>query len=802
MLRRFLKVVLYCLLFLFLIVIGGIYFLYTKKDQIIQHTLQHITQKTPYKISLDKVSYTPFASFPTITFVFHHVLIQDKKNIKNTLKAACVSVTFHLKSILQQHYFPEKLSIQQGTLSWTSPISSKSKKTEKKTKKQSIITFPMIKTIVLQNIHVKSNDSTGKPWEVYLQKIKATPFWKKHQLHFSTAGMMDIKKWSIYQKNQNLSNLQVQLKGHYDAVQKSIHLPKINIKQAKNYLKASGIFYSPEKIHAQLHAAQLCLQDIQHYTSALKAYSLMGNIHLQGNVRFLKKKKSSTFSWTIKKGQCTMPFDKNSWTLDDIQGQCMIPDFSRLEQSQLSIKKGHIYHLHHNIYGNLTLKNFKNPLLKTQCKGHVDFAALPLYHQIDWFPTQGKFSFDFKLPFFSLKKIDTIKPIGEISCHQVMLPLGKIFPPIEDIQAKIIMQDQQWQVITCKGHWQKGDFSLQGKLKYPFLCMKQKLILLHMKMSLQSSQLWIPPKLTSQNTTSCTQNPNSKNQWSFPIHLDLNYKINRCQWKKICLEKVTGQLHWKKNSLHVPTLSFQCAKGKGQLSGKFIPMERKKYFNTNFFLENIDCATLLSMTDHWLGSSVFTSKNTQGTFASHLVLQGTLTKNQHWSNNLEGTLAVKMHNMIFDQVNPLQKMTQYFRHREKKIFLDHLENVLTIGKGKIEIPKMTVLLKNCFQIDVSGEHSFQNVYRYHLKVPLKNFSKQYRKEKLGHIRPETMEGIYLGLVLKGKGNNYSIRYDTQALGKTLQKHYQQQKKDLQNILTGKYAAKAKDALALSEEDIE
>ena len=55
------------------------------------------------------------------------------------------------------------------------------------------------------------------------------------------------------------------------------------------------------------------------------------------------------------------------------------------------------------------------------------------------------------------------------------------------------------------------------------------------------------------------------------------------------------------------------------------------------------------------------------------------------------------------------------------------------------------------------------------------------------------------MVLKGKGNNYSLYYDTNALVKSFQKHYKKQKKDLKDIFTGKYKKK-KSIIELSDEE--
>ncbi len=790
------KIVVYIMIFVGLIIVGSVCFLYMQKDRIVQSTLQYLTKQIPYKITLNRVKYLPLSSFPNLTFLLNNVVIQEK-NTENILKAKNIELTFNLKEIFQKKYIPKKLTIKHSNVHIVvQPINTVSKQ-----KKKDVNTnFSLPAQIFLQNVTINyiHKGKNKKKSAVHIKQMKVQPYWKAKRLFIPFSSLMNSIKINVDRYTYTLPKIRINTTLYYDFENKFFKATKVELQQGQNYFLCSGDYYSNQRYKISFCGKKVLLSSLDSY-GINYLYPLTGILQFQAQITCEKTMPRCTAKFYIEKGTCTLPYTEieNKIILNNIQGEFLLPNFKKLSQAELHIDEFGLYWQKNAFKGKLKLKDIKNPCIQGAIQGEIDCATLQKKKINPFFPTKGKVNVSLEVKdFFSLKKIHHMQPEGKVKLSKLTLPLGKGLVPMQDIEAEIALKKNRWEVLSMEAAWKKNIFTLQGSLDNPLhFIYKNVHIPLNIDMKMTSSEIHIQSLDFQQE-----KNVEKENVKHFPIHFNLDYKIDNLFFDKLHMKNFVGKMHYTPENLAVKQLNFGLAGGNCSAQGKIYHEKNTKikHFSTQINCENVQIPSVLSMT-HNLGQKIFTAQNIQGIFSGQLILQGKI-QNQHIANYLQGSLKIKMKNMVFDQVEPLQRVTQYFQHQEKKIYLDHLENVLTIQDGKIIMPSMTVHLRNCLQINVSGQHSFQNVYKYHMVIPMKNFSKKYRKKKLGIIQEKAIEGLNLQLVLKGKNSQYSVHYDTQALGKILQKHYQKQKKDLKDIFTGKYQKKKK-SLVLSDEEV-
>ena len=181
------------------------------------------------------------------------------------------------------------------------------------------------------------------------------------------------------------------------------------------------------------------------------------------------------------------------------------------------------------------------------------------------------------------------------------------------------------------------------------------------------------------------------------------------------------------------------------------------------------------------------------------LVNANITVSSEWNNKLEldqekliATCSMQINNGELINFEPMFQLSKYIALDElKHIKFASLTNEILIKNRKVIIPHM-LINSSAFNIEISGEHTFDNVIDYKLKVllseVLSNKAKKTKKEneEFGYIEDDGLGYTSLFLSIKGTVDDYKISYDTKMVKEHIKENMKNEKENLKKILNEEF----------------
>lgn len=146
----------------------------------------------------------------------------------------------------------------------------------------------------------------------------------------------------------------------------------------------------------------------------------------------------------------------------------------------------------------------------------------------------------------------------------------------------------------------------------------------------------------------------------------------------------------------------------------------------------------------------------------------------------------------------MQHLSKFAEVEElRHVKFSQLKNTIYIKEGTVIIPDMQIL-SSAFNLEIAGEHTFNNEIDYHLKLLLSDvLSKRFRKrkkknEEFSNIEDDGLGRTTLFLVITGTVNDYKISYDKKKARKKIREDFEQEKQEIKDILKNEFPFLKKD----------
>lgn len=113
---------------------------------------------------------------------------------------------------------------------------------------------------------------------------------------------------------------------------------------------------------------------------------------------------------------------------------------------------------------------------------------------------------------------------------------------------------------------------------------------------------------------------------------------------------------------------------------------------------------------------------------------------------------------------------------------------------------------NAFNIEVSGEHTFDNEIEYRIKLLLRewlaNKARKNKKEneEFGIEENDGLGSTALYLVIKGTTDKYKITYDSKKMKEQVKESLKKEKQEIKAILNQEFGLFKKDSLKLKQQN--
>ncbi|NMC41440.1 MAG: AsmA-like C-terminal region-containing protein [Bacteroidales bacterium] len=286
------------------------------------------------------------------------------------------------------------------------------------------------------------------------------------------------------------------------------------------------------------------------------------------------------------------------------------------------------------------------------------------------------------------------------------------------------------------------------------------------------------------------------------INADFLVRLDNFSYKKFNANLITGRLIYKPRMADFRNLNALTLGGK--LSGNFIMAGNSDgtfISQGNFNLESIDIKKCFESFGNF-GQSFILAENLAGTLAGSLRIlmpMDSMMRPVVKAVNAEGRYIIE--NGTLTNFEPVKALSDFIDIKElENIKFSKIENDLFIRNNALSVPQMEIL-SSAADFSVSGKHSFDNSYEYHIKVYLSEIlSGKYRKSKklnseFGTIEDDGLGRTSLFLKITGKDDNIKVSYDIKAAGSNIRENIKKERNNLRNILNEEYGWFRQDTLS-------
>lgn len=305
-------------------------------------------------------------------------------------------------------------------------------------------------------------------------------------------------------------------------------------------------------------------------------------------------------------------------------------------------------------------------------------------------------------------------------------------------------------------------------------------------------------------TDSSTVSTGNIKPFSFPdgIDADISFSVSNLEYKSFKAENVTGTMHYLPGRLDFRSLKLNALNGNAT-GDCFIIQNRSKSFisHGNFSFEDIDINLAFKSFNNF-GQNFIKSENLAGSLSgtlSILMPLDSLLNPDAKTVTAEGKYVLT--NGTLNNFEPVKALSGFIEVSElENITFSRLENDLFIRNNYVAIPQMDIK-SSAADFTVSGKHSFDNSYEYHVKTYLSEIlSRKARKgsrysNEFGAVEEDGLGRSSLFLKVAGTGEDIKVSYDLKAAGNNIKQNLRKEKINLKSILNEEYGWFRRDSTA-------
>ncbi len=277
------------------------------------------------------------------------------------------------------------------------------------------------------------------------------------------------------------------------------------------------------------------------------------------------------------------------------------------------------------------------------------------------------------------------------------------------------------------------------------------------------------------------------------IILDLNYNIDTFRIRQFKAEKISGTLSYKPGLVNFKTVRLHSLGGTISGTG-FILQKPDRSFSArgSFDMQEVNInSAFISFSN--FGQDFLKAENISGKLSgsiSMLLPADSLWKIDIKSISAEGKYIIADGALI--DFEPVKQLSSFVEISElENIRFEELENDFFIRNNLLYIPQMDVR-SSAADLSVSGKHSFDNNYEYHVKALLSEIlSRKLRKPKpntteFGAVQDDGLGRTSILLKIENKGEDVRVSYDMKAAGSEIRNDIKAERKSLKTILNEEY----------------
>lgn len=290
----------------------------------------------------------------------------------------------------------------------------------------------------------------------------------------------------------------------------------------------------------------------------------------------------------------------------------------------------------------------------------------------------------------------------------------------------------------------------------------------------------------------------SDGQASNPWIANLAFKVNKFSWDDAEFSNFKGIFSYRDNQWSLGN----CSAGfnGGFLSGNihFKPINQNSEFTFRGNYQQLKIKDVF-VAFHNFDQSTLTSNNISGdatgSFSGKMIFDA---QSNLIPSSLQFQSNITIENGRLLGVKELNALSDYTKIDDfSDIKFSTLSNIITIVNQKIIIPKMHIS-SNKIDMDVFGNHNFENEYDYHFEILLSDILgrkiQKTQENEFGIIEDDGYGKTKIFLNLYGKGEEFTIKYDKKEASNKIKEDVKQEGTELKNVIKEEFINAHRDSL--------
>jgi len=776
-------------------------YIYQNVDQLKKYALQEVNTFLKSELSAQSIEVNIWHTFPKVSLALNQVQLSDPlKGKKPLLTAKSLYLGFDIYDVLKENYRINFISVDSGFINVYSDASGRNnfdilKDSPQPSKTKKPFSFELKKLSLSRSQVSFKNVGTGFKLNTFLKEaLFAGKFSdEKFNLSISLNGLAkELNTGALAIISDKNISMETELA--VDQKKQKYTLIKGDFILNKLALALTGWVQTGKKqdqINLVFKAKTISIQDLLstlpiELPASFREYQSNGEVFFEGSIMgesSTNKKPKIAINFGVNKGSLIEPNTKMQLQNISLQGSFSNGNKGKLEEASLVIPTFSASLPGSQIDGSLEVINLLNPKINVKLYGKADLASLhAFFHWDDVQSLLGKASFGLNL---SGQKIEdtwnwkSAQNEGNVSLQISELKLNYLTKAIQNLQLDALVKggDLLINQLTC--NVDKSDLAINGTIPHFMDVLFQENQLVQANLQLQANYLNIAHLLIYDSS-------DPREAGEKPIDYLIHAKVNANQLvhEKFVATQCKGNLVLKPNYVSFQETSLQTAKGSFTGSGEFFESDKQFVLNSKSDCKGIDLGELLIAFDNF-GQKDFTNKNLFGNLSASVECRIVWDHNMNLiPEKLVMIAEMNLKNGSLLQYKPLQSLSKFIDVNElNNLKFSELKNTFTIKNKLLNIPTMDIK-SNAFNIQIAGNHSFENVLDYKLKVSLSEILAKKRKVKTNEFEEEDTKtrGINLYLSIKGPANNLKFEFDKKGAKEQLKQDIKVEKEIIKEIL--------------------
>jgi uncharacterized protein involved in outer membrane biogenesis len=432
------------------------------------------------------------------------------------------------------------------------------------------------------------------------------------------------------------------------------------------------------------------------------------------------------------------------------------------------------------------LQDFDRPLLSVEYLANVSLENLLLMAGMEGFQEvkgktklEGSFENQFRsLTHFSKRDFAGARAGATFSLENGAFTYAGV--PYQDVQAQFDVQHNNLLVRNFACHVVQSDIQIEGAANnlLPFLLIENEDLILEAK--LNSKNLDLDTWLSKGSTSS-----ESLYELEFPQHISasLTTKIDQFRFGSFRASNANGLVKIDAKGMITRFDRLTALGGEiSQLNFKIDAQEAPYRLSLSLNAKDVNMQQMFGAFNNF-GQDVLTAKELQGTLYAKLRLESLLSKSLDIpteSIQAEADLRIDKGRLI--DFAPMQALSRFAHLNElNDVRFERLENTLSISRRVITVPKMDIR-SNVIDLELEGTHNFDNIIDFVVRMDLREAlfaERKRRRSEFDDLIVETSEGSpRIWVRMKGDAADPEISLDRTQVRRTIGEQLRDQGRQL------------------------